>query len=85
LKTLKLFFAVCILCVISGCTRGDDAKRILETQGFTEVKTTGYRAFACGEDYTFHTGFEAKAPVTGKKVTGTVCSGVLKGSSIKFD
>lgn len=82
MKSLLLIVAV-LLCV--GCTKDDDTKRILQDQGFTEVQTTGYRLFACGDDYTFRTGFTANAPVTKKHVSGTVCSGFLKGNSIKFD
>ena len=80
----KLMFIASIL-LLAGCTKEDDTKRILTDQGFTDVQTTGYRPFACGDDYTFRTGFTAKAPVTKKQVTGVVCSGFLKGSSVKFD
>ncbi len=68
----------------SACTSESDAKRALTGAGYTDITWTGYKAFSCSEDDAFHTGFRAKGP-TGKTVTGTVCSGVLKGSTIRLD
>lgn len=81
-KIILLFIASCLLV---GCTDGDKTRRILSDQGYTDIEITGYKVFECGDDYTFHTGFKAKAPNTHKPVSGVVCSGVLKGASIKLD
>lgn len=82
MKTLLplLFWMV----LLSGCTRPQSAHKTLERMGYKEIDTTGYRFFACGEDYWFHTGFVAVA-LNGERVTGTVCSGLLKGSTVKLD
>lgn len=80
----KIILVVSFLFLI-GCTNETDAKRVLSDQGYTDIQMTGYRTFLCGDDYTYSTGFSAKAPVTQKQVTGAVCSGILKGNSIKLD
>jgi len=73
-----------LILALPGCTDPQAAQNALDNFGFKDIKITGYRIFTCGEDYTFHTGFEAKNP-NGKTVTGAVCSGLFKGTSVKFD
>lgn len=70
--------------VMMGCSDPRAASDAVDNMGFSDIETTGYRVFGCGDDYSFHTGFRAKNP-KGKVVTGVVCSGWLKGSSVKFD
>lgn len=79
-KLLLLLFAVSLF----SCTDEDGAERILEENGYTDIEITGYKAFCCGEDDTFKTGFRATGP-TGKPVSGCVCSGWGKGGTIRFD
>lgn len=86
---LRLIAAVAGLLLVSGCTRADHAREVLEAQGFKNVKVTGYRFFGCstGKDDSepMHTGFEATGP-TGKKVSGVVCEGVLfKNATVRYD
>lgn len=83
LSALLLFGLLCFSLI--GCTDEKSAQRVLSDQGYTQINFTGYRIFSCGDDYQFHTGFAAKAPNTGRPVSGTVCSGWLKGNSIKLD
>ena len=52
--------------------------------GFTEIEITGHKFFVCDEKDTFSTGFCAKNP-RGVRVCGVVCSGWLKGGTIRFD
>lgn len=77
LNSIALLMAI-TFCGIS-CTDKDNATRILEEQGYTEIEITGYSPFSCSEDDIISTGFKAKSP-SGKWVKGTVCSGLLKGS-----
>jgi hypothetical protein len=70
--------------MLLGCTNGDGAVRSLEGAGYTNIKITGYRLTGCHDDDTFRTGFKATGP-SGKPVTGVVCSGILKGSTIRTD
>lgn len=82
-KSVKLLL-YCLLAVgMVGCTRSDLATRVLQDNGFKNVEITGWRPFMCGEDDHFSTGF--RATKEGRTVTGCVCSGVFKGSTIRFD
>ncbi len=70
---------------LAACTDAPDAKRTLENQGYTNVKAGGYAAFSCdSESDLYATNFEAISP-SGTPVTGAVCKGVFKGSTIRFD
>lgn len=71
--------------MLAACTNPDQATRILQDAGYSEVKLTGYRLMACSKDDTYADGFEAKGP-TGRKVTGVVCAGLFfKASTIRLD
>lgn len=82
---MKRIFLIAVMAVaLSACSNSNDAVKALEAQGFTEIKTTGWSPFACSDDDTFSTGFEATNP-QGKRVSGTVCSGlIIKGSTIRW-
>ena len=82
MKFVWLVLAVVILC---GCTQPDHATQTLEKAGYTHIKITGWRPFACGDGDSFATGFKAIGP-TGFEVTGVVCEGlVFKASTIRLD
>lgn len=70
--------------MLTSCADGNKASRILEEQGYNSIRITGYRFWGCSEDDNFVTGFEAKTS-TSKTVTGVVCGGFLKGSTIRLD
>lgn len=61
-------------------TSESDAHRALSAQGFTNIQYTGFKFFGCAEDDFYHTGFTA-INSNGKKVNGTVCSGMWKRSA----
>ncbi len=84
MKTTLTIAVVLSLCLLTSCTQPDESYKVLSDQGYTNIETTGYKAFACSKDDTFHTGFTATS-VAGKPVSGTVCSGWLKGSTIRID
>lgn len=75
---------VLVACVLVGCTSPKEANRVLSQAGYKDIKYTGYSFFSCGNDDTFHTGFKATSP-SGQVVEGTVCSGFLKGATIRLD
>lgn len=60
------------------------ATRVLQQAGYHDVRMTGYRWFACGDDDYFSTGFEATSS-NGNRVSGTVCEGILKSNTIRLD
>lgn len=96
MKKMAVVVLVVLTSILGGCTSEGTAERVLTDQGYVDITFTGYRPFMCGDDYTFHTGFSAsiatvvldkdgKPVVIKRPVTGAVCSGLLKGNSIKID
>ena len=65
-------------------TTPDRATQTLLAQGYTEVRTTGYAYLDCGKGDLFATAFEATSP-SGQRVEGAVCSGLLKGNTVRLD
>lgn len=88
LKTKLSYALYMVLCVVflASCTSSNDFNKIkqkLEQQGYTNIINTGYDFFCCGEGDTFSTGFKA-VDKEGNEVKGCVCSGILKGATIRF-
>jgi hypothetical protein len=69
---------------LSACSDAPTAERVLIQNGYTKVVTTGYSVFGCSDKDTFSTGFRAVSP-NGTRVEGVVCSGWLKGATIRFN
>lgn len=81
---LKTVSGTILAILLMGCSNSNDANKALKAMGFTDIKTTGYKWFACSDDDWYHTGFEAKNP-QGVIVNGTVCSGFFfKNSTVRF-
>ena len=80
---MKIILALMAL-ALTACTNNETATRVLQENGDTEIEMTGYRYFGCSKDDQFHTGFNAKSP-NGHVVSGIVCGGFLKGSTIRFN
>lgn len=81
--------ALAAVCTIAfgprACTRPEQATRLLEQQGYTDIRITGWRPMMAGKDDNVSTGFEATAP-NGEKVSGAVTGGMIfKGSTVRFD
>jgi hypothetical protein len=80
---MKAVICLALALSLTGCTDADGARRALNADGFDTVEITGYRPFACGKDDGFRTGFRG---CKGQKcATGVVCSGWLKGYTIRYD
>lgn len=82
----KLILLAVFFSVVS-CTSDNDflkGKIQLKNQGYTNIVNTGWSAFCCGERDNFSTGFRAKDK-NGNKVEGCICSGVLKGITLRFN
>lgn len=82
MKRIALILTVATM--LAACTDETAARKALAGSGFTDVQLTGYTYFGCGKEDTFHTGFEARGP-SGQFVNGVVCSGWMKGATIRFD
>lgn len=78
----KLTFAIAAGASLAACTDAPGAEKALQAAGYRDVRLTGYQMFGCDEKDTFRTGFTAIGP-TGVRVNGAVCSGWLKGSTIR--
>lgn len=79
----RIILALGILAMVGACTAPDKARQVLEANGYTNVRTGGYGFFSCSDSDTFSTKFTATAP-GGQTVTGVVCSGLLKGNTIRL-
>ena len=47
---MKKILITALAFMMIGCTDADNATRVLENAGFTEVDITGYKFFSCSED-----------------------------------
>ena len=84
MKINKIGMAIVACLALSACTDPDRAMTVTHSLGYKDVHITGYQFWSCGDDYAYHTGFEATG-LDGSHVTGVVCSGVFKGASVKID
>lgn len=81
----KSVIVVAAMVALSGCgVNPQNASRALEAQGLTQVQIGGWSMFGCGQDDTFKSSFTAIG-ANGQKVKGTVCSGWLKGVTVRYD
>jgi hypothetical protein len=85
---IKRIIAITICSILlTSCTQPDRTIRILEDQGYYNIQTHGFgimQLSQCSEDDTFRIPFTAESS-TGRQVTGVVCSGILKGATVRFD
>lgn len=81
---MKKIFAVASLFVLGACSDSEGTYRHLDAAGFSSIETHGHGYFSCEKSEWYSTKFTAVGP-TGKPVQGVVCSGILKGSTIRFD
>ena len=80
---MRILWLAFIAALMTGCTDPKKANEALDNLGFTEIEITGFEWWGCGQDDMFSTGFKAINP-KGKHVQGTVCSGQLKGTTVRF-
>ena len=77
--SLKTILAAALISLLlAGCSDPEDARRALAREGYTGIKTDGYRfklSFWCGKIF-IRTGFTAVSP-EGKPVSGIVCDGLF--------
>lgn len=76
------FFAVLSMFVfVQACeVDPDEFNRVLEDEGYTNIQSTGYDAFACSDDDQLSSGFTATRRMpdgTTRAVSGTVCCGLF--------
>ncbi|MEY4385816.1 MAG: Citrobacter phage [Verrucomicrobiota bacterium] len=86
MKRIVLLAALCVS--LSGCSSAcvdeQGARTLLEAQGYTAVRITGWDMFGCGKDDHYASAFTAKSP-NGTPVKGVVCAGLFfKGATVRF-
>jgi hypothetical protein len=59
------------VCLITGCTDADRARRVLESEGYEDIVVGGYSFFGCTESADFANEFYASR--NGRLVEGAVC------------
>lgn len=79
----KLLLLALLCLSLTACYSTNDAEKALTAAGFTDINVTGPAPFSCSDGDTFKTGFTARNP-KGEVVSGAVCSGWLKGATIRF-
>jgi hypothetical protein len=83
-KAIRLAVLSALACTIVACTAPDEARLVLDYNGFTDIKIVGYAPYACADGDEFATRFEATNP-RGKHVTGVVCSSAFgKNATIRW-
>ena len=85
MKLIKCLALVAISAVLLvGCSKPEEARKVLKSQGYSDIKITGYKVFGCADGDTWSTGFIAKS-VVGIETKGIVCRGLwLKASTIRL-
>ena len=74
--------ATAIAFSLSSCNLQSDARNILEAEGYTNIKVTQpIYLHRCGSDDNAGTGFTATK--NNRQIEGVVCTGVLKGSTVR--
>ena len=86
---LALLFVIVLLFYLlitpATCTDEVGAKDALIKAGYHPIEVGGYGYFQGSEDDTYVTKFKAYSPDSSQIVTGVVCSGVMKGKTIRLD
>lgn len=81
---MKRICLIGLMFLLASCSNSNDAHKALTSMGFSDIRITGYKFWACSEDDFYHTGFVAKN-AQGLEVSGTVCSGMFfKNSTVRF-
>lgn len=81
---MKKTIAAIAMLGLAACSDPDTASRAARAVGLKDIRIDGYRFAACSRGEWFHTAFEAMN-ANGERVTGVVCSGWLKGATVRFD
>lgn len=70
---------------LASCTVSEDrATSIIRSHGYTNIELGGPSIFGCSQDDTLTRTFKATAQ-NGARVSGSICSGLLKGATVRID
>lgn len=79
-----LFISIAVI-ALNSCTNEKSARKALLDSGYHPIEVGGYGWFDGSKDDVFKTRFKAYSPDSSRIVTGTVCSGWFKGSTVRLD
>lgn len=83
----RIFLLILLSVALTSCSQPQHATEILRSQGFRDVQIRPWGVltlFQCSQDDLFKTPFTANSQANAQ-VSGVVCSGFLKGSTIRFN
>ena len=81
---MKKMLLMSVILALSACTDVSGASKALKDQGLDPTDVGGYAWFGCSDKDVFKTKFTAEN-IKGRVVKGQVCSGWLKGATIRFN
>lgn len=82
----QVIITLFVLLLFCSCTDKDGATKALLDAGYKPIKVGGYGWFIGSDSDTFVTKFKAYSPNDSTRVvTGVVCRGWFKGSTIRLD
>lgn len=88
MKSLLAFVAISATVCLAGCdVNPTDVTNVVESQGYKDVKVTGYQLVfsGCGKDDSFNSGFTATSADGKHQVSGVVCGGLFKGYTVRIN
>ena len=85
LSYLVVFFVWTMVILAGGCDVDKDRfDNVMESEGLDRPTQEVYDWFECGYGDLFSSGFHATNVATDKRVDGTVCCGLLKGCTVRW-
>ena len=82
MRKINTTIILALAIMAAACSDAPAAQKALAGAGYTNIQIHGWGVLGCSEDDQFRTKFTAIGP-TGVQVTGVVCSGWLKGATIR--
>jgi hypothetical protein len=80
---MKKLLLIAVALVAIGCTHSPNtAERLLQEEGVSSPTLQGHAWYGCGKGDDYATKFSGVK--NGKKVTGVICGGFLKGNTIRY-
>lgn len=82
---IALLIVLFVLAATGSCSvNTNSATRALNAMGIKDVHFGGYAWFACGKNDGFSSTFTGIG-ADGKSVSGAVCQGIFKNTTVRFD
>lgn len=85
-KLYLIFIGVYLMAITMGACNVDEVRfdNVMQSEGYEDVTQGKYDWFECGWGDELNSSFRAKNVSTGLRVNGTVCCGVFKGCTVRW-